>query len=102
MGILITTEEWAALMGTEPVPSNKGLSARQKKPLHFENIRMAATESAPTRSLRDLISNEEIAALLSWFSEEFVESTPAKLKKARAHKRYPAKPALGRQIHAKP
>jgi hypothetical protein len=99
--MLITTEEWAALMGIEPVLADKGISDLHDNLSHFKNIRMVATESAPTRSLRDIISSEEIAALLSEFPAEGKESTPTNLRRRKAPKHYRAKPAHRRHLHAK-
>jgi hypothetical protein len=94
--MLITTEELAALLGIEPVLAAKDISDRHDDLSHFINIRMVATESAPTRSLRDVISNEEIAALLSEFPAECKESTLTKLNNKKAHKRFQAKPVHAR------
>jgi hypothetical protein len=91
MGILVTIEEWAALMGVESVPVNGGMPDRQNNQPYYKSIRMAPLESAPTPSLRDLISNEEIAALLAQFPVENEESTPVKWKNARVPKHSQAK-----------
>jgi hypothetical protein len=89
-------------MGIEPVLINRGISDPHNNLLHSKIIRLAMTESAPTPSLRDLISNEEIAALLSAFPLELKDAALTKLKKRRTNKRSQAKPAHGRLIHAKP
>ncbi len=71
MAILITNEEWAALLGTKSVRVNKGAHNGRKDRRRSEGIlpqrRIVLTESPPTPSLRDLISNEEITALLARF-----------------------------------
>jgi hypothetical protein len=67
--VLITSEEWSVLLGS----AAKSVTARDKtyrnKNLHSGIIRQPRQifcgESEPTRSLRDLISNDEIAALLA-------------------------------------
>jgi hypothetical protein len=67
--VLITSEEWSALLDSEA----KSLKAKDKtyrnKHLPSQKIRQPrqifCMESEPTRSLRDLISNDEIAALLA-------------------------------------
>jgi hypothetical protein len=67
--VLITSEEWSVLLGSQA----KSVKARGKtyrnKRLHSANFReprqIFCVESEPARSLRDLISNDEIAALLA-------------------------------------
>jgi hypothetical protein len=67
--VLITSEEWSVLLGSEA----KSVRARDKtyrnKHLHSGKIRQPrqifCVESEPARALRDLISNDEIAALLT-------------------------------------
>ena len=67
--VLITSEEWSVLLGSE----TKSVTARDKiyrnKHLRSGKIRQPrqifCMESEPARSLRDLISNDEIAALLA-------------------------------------
>ena len=67
--VLITSEEWSALLGSEA----RSVKARDKtyrnKHLPSGKIRrpreIFCGKSEPTRSLRDLISNDEIAALLA-------------------------------------
>jgi hypothetical protein len=99
--MLITTEEWAALLGIEPVLAVKDTSDGHENLPDFSNIHMVATESAPTRSLRDVISNEEISALLSDFPAECKELTPAKLRKRKAPINSRTKPSCKRPVHAK-
>jgi hypothetical protein len=67
--VIITSEEWSVLLGNEA----KSVKARGKtyrdKHLNSANFRQPrqifCVESEPARSLRDLISNDEISALLA-------------------------------------
>jgi hypothetical protein len=99
--MLITTEEYAALMGIEPVLADKSTADHQDALSHSKYIRMLTAESAPTRSLRDVISNEEIAALLSEFPVDFKKSKHRQLKIRIKHKHSRVRPAQRRQVHAK-
>jgi len=85
---LITYEEWAALLGIEAAPVNMGGQKRQNNRRSFERIRRelrtAPKVSAQALSLRDVISNAEIAALLTRFSAKRVESRPTKVRKIKS------------------
>jgi hypothetical protein len=99
--MLITTEEYAALMGVEPVLADKDTSDPPDALSHYKYMRMLTAESAPTRSLRDVISNEEIAALLSDFPVDFKKSKHRQLKIGNKHKHSRVRPAQRRQVYAK-
>jgi hypothetical protein len=67
--ILITSEELSALLDSEAKSAKARAKTYRKKYLPSVNIcqprQIYCVESRPTRSLRDLISNDEIAALLA-------------------------------------
>jgi len=67
--VLITSEEWSVLLGSEAESAKAKNKNYRAKRLHSGTIRQPrqifCVESEPTRSLRDLITNDEIAALLA-------------------------------------
>jgi hypothetical protein len=67
--VLITSEEWSALLGNEAKSVKPRDKTYRDKHLPSGKIRQPREifcgESEPTRSLRDLISNDEIVALLA-------------------------------------
>ena len=67
--VLITSEEWSVLLGSEAKSVKARDKTYRKKHLHSRKIRQPrqifCMESESARSLRDLISNDEIAALLA-------------------------------------
>jgi len=66
--VLITSEEWSALLDSEAKSNKARTKTYHNKHLPSGNIhpprQIFCVESEPTRSLRDLLSNDEIAALL--------------------------------------
>jgi hypothetical protein len=95
MGVLITNEELVALLGIEPVLANTRTPSRRTIRRRSEIIRSqyrrVSAESAPTLSLRDIISSEEIAALLTLFAIEPMELVAVKVRKTKTHKRSQAR-----------
>ena len=66
--VLITSEELSALLGSEAKSVKARAKTYRNKYMPYENARQPrqiyCVESGSTRSLRDLVSNDEIAALL--------------------------------------
>jgi hypothetical protein len=90
MEVLITNEEWDALLGIKPVPDVAGAPSsrtnRRGSGIIRSRYRMMPIETTPTLSLRDIISNEEIAALLTVFATEPMEAMMVETGKTIAHK----------------
>ena len=66
--VLITSEEWSALLDSEAKSDKTKPKTHSNKHLHSGKTRpprqIFCVKSEPTRSLRELISNDEITALL--------------------------------------
>jgi hypothetical protein len=70
--VLITSEEWSALLDSKAKSVKARVKTYRNIHLHSGKIRQPrqifCAASEPTQSLRDLISNDEIAALLAPYS----------------------------------
>lgn len=87
---IITNEELAALLGDKFVVTDQVVQ-KINNTCHSKatqlQIRMPLIESTPTPSLRDLISAEEIAALLACFPIEDRKSNSKIVRKACTRKK---------------
>jgi hypothetical protein len=91
MAILITNEELAALLGIEHVPAHKDeLSQPNIKAsvdVFHAPFRPSPIETSLTMSLHNLVSKEELEALLAEFPIEDMGPMPNKIRKRRTRRR---------------
>jgi hypothetical protein len=100
MATFITNEEWAALLGIESVLVQEGAQTRQSKGRYHAGIRMQIRTTPmpldPVLSIRDIISSEEIAALLALFAIGAGKSTSNMARETKPQRRSPIKKFRGR------